>query len=61
MSGGKPDGSLAHEQLIEHCQELWADGQTLLTSSKSALWRFRNDLPEGHRLENGADRPFVTD
>ena len=60
MIGRKPDGALrAHERLIDHCQGLWTDGHTLLTSSKSALWRFRNDLPEGHRLDNGADRRFV--
>jgi len=58
--GRKPDGGLrAHERMIEHCQGLWTDGTTLWTSSKTILWRFRNDLPEGRRTEQGADRRFV--
>jgi uncharacterized protein (TIGR03032 family) len=58
--GRKPDGGLrAHERLIEHCQGLWTDGTELWTSGKSALWRFRNDLPEGARTERGADRRFA--
>ncbi len=58
--GRKLDGGLrAHERLIEHCQGLWTDGTELWTSGKSALWRFRNDLPEGARTERGADRRFA--
>ena len=58
--GRRPDGGLrAHERMIEHCQGLWTDGETLWTSSKTILWRFRNDLPEGLRTERGADRRFV--
>jgi uncharacterized protein (TIGR03032 family) len=58
--GRRPDGRLrAHERLIEQCQGLWTDGVTLWTSSKTMLWRFRNDLPAGGRTEKGADRRFV--
>ena len=58
--GRKPDGGLrAHERLIEHCQGLWTDGTDLWTSGKSALWRFRNDLPEGAKTRRGADRRFA--
>lgn len=58
--GRRPDGSLrAHERKIEHCQGLWTDGTNLWTSSKTMLWRFRNDLPVGGLTERGADRRFV--
>lgn len=60
MIGRKPDGSLrAHERMIDHCQGLWTDGETLWTSAKTVLWRFRNDAPPGMQLANGADRRFV--
>jgi uncharacterized protein (TIGR03032 family) len=60
MIGRKPDGGLrAHERHIDHCQGLWTDGESLWTSAKTVLYRFRNDLPAGTRLENGADRRFV--
>lgn len=60
MVGRRPDGSLrAHERLIEQCQGLWTDGQTLWTCNRHALWRFRNALPEGGRTETGADRRFA--
>jgi len=60
LLGRKPDGTLrAHERLIEHCQGLWTDGETLWTSGKTMLWRFRNDLAEGAKTERGADRRFV--
>lgn len=60
MIGHKPDGSLrAHERLIERCQGLWSDGETLWASSKSLLWRFVNDVPAGMAREGGVDRRFV--
>jgi len=60
MIGRRQDGGLrAHERMIDHCQGLWTDGETLLTSAKTVLWRFRNDVPAGRRLDNGADRRFV--
>ncbi|MBU8540645.1 TIGR03032 family protein [Falsiroseomonas tokyonensis] len=58
--GLKPDGSLrAHERLIEQCQGLWTDGDTLWVSGKAMLWRFANDLPPGMGTAQGADRRFV--
>jgi uncharacterized protein (TIGR03032 family) len=58
--GRKPDGGLrAHERLIEHCQGLWTDGESLWTSGKTMLWRFRNDLAPGARTAKGADRRFA--
>lgn len=60
MIGRKPDGGLrAHERHIDHCQGLWTDGENLWTSAKTSLHRFRNDLPPGTLLDNGADRRFV--
>lgn len=60
MIGRKPDGTMrAHERLIDHCQGLWTDGNILWTSSKTVLWRFRNDLPADMVLDGGADRRFV--
>jgi uncharacterized protein (TIGR03032 family) len=60
MIGRKPDGGLrAHERRVDHCQGLWTDGETLWTSAKTLLWRFRNDLAPGARTEKGADRRFV--
>ncbi len=36
--GRKPDGGIrAHERLIEQCQGLWTDGQTLWTSGLHTL------------------------
>ncbi|MDB5691097.1 MAG: hypothetical protein JWO81_160 [Alphaproteobacteria bacterium] len=58
--GRKADGGLrAHERMIEHCQGLWTDGDTLWTSSRSILWRFANDMREEARTKRGADRRFV--
>lgn len=58
--GRKPDGGIrAHERLIEQCQGLWTDGQTLWTSGLHTLWRFENDLALGAVTERGADRRFV--
>ena len=58
--GRKPDGGIrAHERLIENCQGLWTDGQTLWTSSAFMLWRFQNALAEGEVTPSGADRKFV--
>lgn len=58
--GQRPDGRLrGHERLVEHCQGLWSDGQTLWASAKTMLWRFRNVLPPGHGTQTGADRLFV--
>ena len=46
--GRKPDGSVrAHERLIEQCQGLWTDGQTLWTSGLYMLWRRRLDSRRG--------------
>lgn len=60
MVGRRADGALrAHERLIEQCQGLWTDGQTLWASGRHALWRFRNDLPEGRLTDTGADRRFM--
>jgi uncharacterized protein (TIGR03032 family) len=59
LIGRKPDGSLrAHERLIEQCQGLWTDGQTLWASGLHTLWRFGNDLG-GRTSATGADRCFV--
>lgn len=58
--GRKPDGGVrAHERLIEQCQGLWTDGQTLWTSGLHTLWRFENALRRGERTASGADRKFV--
>lgn len=58
--GLKSDGGLrAHERLIEQCQGLWTDGDTVLASGKSILWRFTNDLPSGVGTVQGAERRFV--
>ena len=58
--GRKPDGSIrAHERLIEQCQGLWTDGQTLWTSGLYMLWRFENVLRAGETTPAGADRKFV--
>ncbi len=60
LIGRKPDGGLrAHERMIEQCQGLWTDGQSLWTSGLYALWRFENDLDPGRSLPNGVDRVFV--
>ncbi len=58
--GRRPDGSLrGHERLLEHCQGLWTDGETLWASGKTMLWRFRNIVPPGMANERGADRIFA--
>jgi uncharacterized protein (TIGR03032 family) len=58
--GRKPDGGVrAHERMIEQCQGLWTDGQTLWTSGLWTLWRFENALRPGARTPSGADRKFV--
>jgi uncharacterized protein (TIGR03032 family) len=58
--GRKPDGSIrAHERLIEQCQGLWTDGQTLWASGLYMLWRFENALRPGEFTATGADRKFV--
>lgn len=60
LIGRKPDGAVrAHERLIEQCQGLWTDGQTLWTSSMHALWRFENDMPAGQVTAAGVDRRFA--
>jgi len=60
LIGRKPDGSLrGHERLIEQCQGLWSDGQTLWASGLHALWRFGNDIPAGQQTPAGVDRLFV--
>lgn len=58
--GLRPDGSVrAHERLIEQCQGLWTDGQSLWTSDKARLWRFRNTLRPGETTAWGAERLFA--
>ena len=58
--GRKPDGGVrAHERIIEQCQGLWTDGQTLWTSGLYMLWRFENALRTGETTPAGADRKFV--
>ena len=58
--GRKADGGVrAHERLIEQCQGLWTDGQTLWTSGRYMLWRFENMLRNGEVTSTGADRKFV--
>lgn len=60
LIGRKPDGTLrGHERLIEQCQGLWTDGQTLWTSGLHTLWRFENDLRVEEIDLQGADRRFV--
>ena len=60
LIGRKPDGGLrAHERHIDHCQGLWTDGETLWTSAKTMIWRFRNDLPKGKGTDAGVDRRFI--
>lgn len=60
LIGRKADGSVrAHERLIEQCQGLWTDGQSLWTSGLYALWRFENNLTPGRATAAGADRCFV--
>lgn len=60
LVGRKPDGGVrAHERLIEQCQGLWTDGQSLWTSGMHALWRFENEIPAGATIGNGVDRRFV--
>src|SRR4051812_32301265 len=58
--GSKPAGGVrAHERMIEQCQGLWSDGQTVWVSSLYSLIRLENALPPGARTEAGADRLFV--
>jgi len=58
--GRKDDGGVrAHERIIEQCQGLWTDGQTLWTSGLYMLWRFENVLGKGETTPTGADRKFV--
>lgn len=58
--GRRPDGGVrAHERMIEQCQGLWTDGETLWTSGLYMLWRFENALRQGETTPNGADRKFV--
>lgn len=52
-------GVRAHERMIEQCQGLWTDGQTLWTSGRYMLWRFENVLRSGEVTATGADRKFV--
>lgn len=61
MIGRRQDGSIrANERLIEQCQGLWTDGESLWTSGLYALWRFENDLDYGKsRASDGVDRIFV--
>ncbi len=59
LIGRKDDGTLrAHERMIEQCQGLWTDGQTLWASGLHTLWRFQNDR-SGPPPVTGPDRRFV--
>ena len=49
----------AHERIIEQCQGLWTDGQSLWTSGLYMLWRFENVLRNGETTPAGADRKFA--
>src|SRR2546423_14667467 len=58
--GRKGDGGVrAHERLIEQCQGLWTDGQTLWTSGRYMLWRFENNVRHGGGTATGAGRQIV--
>ena len=53
--GRKGDGGVrAHERIIEQCQGLWTDGQTLWTSGLYMLWRFENVLRKGETTPDGS-------
>ncbi len=54
LIGRKSDNGIrAHERLIEQCQGLWTDGETLWVSSLHSLIRFTNAAPAG------SDRRFA--
>jgi len=58
--GRKPAGGVrAHERLIEQCQGLWSDGQSLWVSGLYSLIRMENALAAGETSASGADRLFV--
>src|SRR4051794_41984055 len=58
--GRKADGGVrAHERLIEQCQGLWTDGQTLWTSGRYMLWRFEKMLRNGGGTPAGGGRQIV--
>jgi uncharacterized protein (TIGR03032 family) len=58
--GLRPDGTLrAHERIVEQCQGIWTDGQSIWASGKTMLWRFVNTLPKGMVTQSSADRVFV--
>lgn len=60
LIGRKPDGSLrAHERLIEGCEGLYSDGQTLWASGTHMLWRFENVLHNGKQTTSGVDRIYI--
>lgn len=60
LIGHKPDGTLrAHERLIEQCQGLWTDGQTLWTSGLHTFWRFENNLIPDQIKPDGIDCRFA--
>ena len=60
LIGRKPGGGVrAHERLIEQCQGLWSDGQSLWVSGLYSLIRMENVLAAGERSATGADRLFV--
>ena len=42
-----PNCRQSTHSIIEQCQGLWTDGQTLWTSARYMLWRFRNDAAAG--------------
>jgi hypothetical protein len=48
-------GVRGHERIIEQCQGLWTDGQTLWISARYMLWRFENVLAAGATTPQGAD------
>jgi uncharacterized protein (TIGR03032 family) len=60
LVGRRPNGAIrAHERMIEQCQGLWTDGQTVWASSMHAIWRFENEIPAGQVTAAGVDRRFV--
>ena len=60
MLGTLPDGRLrATERIIEQCQGIWCDGQTLWASGLHTLWRFENSQQSVRNSKMGADRHFI--
>src|SRR5580704_7385931 len=59
LLGHKPEGTLAVvERTFNRAMGLWADGQTLWTSTRYQLWRFENLLKPGEIYQQH-DRLYV--